>query len=382
MRVALVLDLAEEGWTSMDYVGEMTARALTARGVDATVVCPPAARLTRRLPTLAASRAALRADRIVYRVALYPAYLRRIASRYTVFHIIDHSYAHLVHSIPAHRTVVTCHDLDAFRSVRNPPLERRSAPFRLFTRRILSGFRKAAHIACVTRATENELRLARLNPSGRVTVIPNGVDPAFNAAPNALADAQAAALLGPIDPKRPEILHVGQVDARKRIDIVLHAFAALLRRFPTARLIRAGGRFTPVQRALAQSLGILAAITELPFLDRPALAAVYRRATLCIFPSDREGFGLPVAESLASATPVLASDLEALREVGGSAARYCLPGDTKGWGQAIIDALNQRAANPQAWEDLRRLGQEQAARFTWDAYAARMIDIYQELQRG
>ena len=70
-----------------------------------------------------------------------------------------------------------------------------------------------------------------------------------------------------------------------------------------------------------------------PFL-RPAdrtLAAVYRRAALVLQPSEAEGFGLPVAEALACGTPVLASDLAVLREVGGEAAVYRAVGDVPAW---------------------------------------------------
>ena len=68
-------------------------------------------------------------------------------------------------------------------------------------------------------------------------------------------------------------------------------------------------------------------MTVLPFVDRRVLAAVYRRVALLLQTSDREGFGLPVAEAMTCGTPVVASDLPALREVGGPAATYCPVGD-------------------------------------------------------
>ena len=60
------------------------------------------------------------ADRLLNRFVNYPRYLRQHASEFDVFHIVDHSYAQLVHELPAARTVVTCHDLDTFRCLLDP----------------------------------------------------------------------------------------------------------------------------------------------------------------------------------------------------------------------------------------------------------------------
>src|SRR5213079_1224597 len=64
-------------------------------------------------------------DRMAARLLHYPRALKRLAGRFDVYHVVDHSYAHLVHALPADRTLVTCHDLDAFRSILEPSEERR-----------------------------------------------------------------------------------------------------------------------------------------------------------------------------------------------------------------------------------------------------------------
>jgi len=76
------------------------------------------------------------ADRLLNRFWDYPRWLRPRVRDFDLFHLVDQSYSQLVHELPAHRTVVTCHDLDTFRSVFEPDKEPRSMVFRAMSRRI------------------------------------------------------------------------------------------------------------------------------------------------------------------------------------------------------------------------------------------------------
>ena len=164
------------------------------------------------------------------------------------------------------------------------------------TKRILDGFRKAALITCDSAATRDELLKYSVVPHHRLTVVRNGVHPSCSIDPDPLGDAQAERLLGPISDGAIEILHVGSVIKRKRIDTLLEVFALVVKEFPQARLVRVGGQFTAEQVKMIEKLGISRSIKVLPFIDREVLAAVYRRAALVLQPSESEGFGLPVDE--------------------------------------------------------------------------------------
>jgi glycosyltransferase involved in cell wall biosynthesis len=124
------------------------------------------------------------------------------------------------------------------------------------------------------------------------------------------------------------------------------------------------------------------AVIVLPFVDRRVLAALYRRATLLLQPSEREGFGLPVAEAMACGTPVVASDLSALVEVGGSAATYCPVGDVGAWVSTISELLEERTQTPERWRSRRSDGIARAERFNWREHARRMTELYGELLPG
>ena len=128
-----------------------------------------------------------------------------------------------------------------------------------------------------------------------------------------------------------DLLHVGSTIPRKRVDLLLRIVAAVKERQPRVRLLKAGGGFTDEQRDLLRSLRLEANVVTLPFLKSAELAALYRRAALVLVTSEREGFGLPVIEAMACGTPVVATDLPVLREVGGDAAVYAALGDVDGW---------------------------------------------------
>jgi glycosyltransferase involved in cell wall biosynthesis len=130
--------------------------------------------------------------------------------------------------------------------------------------------------------------------------------------------------------------------------------------------------------ALVDRLGLADSIRMLPFLDSHILAAVYRRASLVLLPSEREGFGLPVVEAMACGTLVIASDIPALREVGGEAATYCRVGDVQHWTETVLDLLRQRREEPERWVGRRNACIQQASKFTWREHAARMVEIYQQ----
>jgi glycosyltransferase involved in cell wall biosynthesis len=382
LRVAVVCDFAEERWPSMDLVGEMVVENLrkhAAQRLEVSRICPPFTRGLSRIARLGEGSAAFNADRALNRLWFYPRFIGKLHQQFDVFHIVDHSYSHLINHLPAGRTVVSCHDLDTFRCLLEPAQEPRSRAFRAMTRRILRGFRRAARIVCDSIFTRDEILRYGLVSAERLDVVPNGVAPVFTPTPGRAAETEANRILGHGRFDTVNLLHVGSVIPRKRIDVLLRTFAGVHRAMPETRLLRVGGPFTRAQSALADSLGISDAISVLPHLAPEVLAAVYRRAALVLLPSEAEGFGLPVVEAMACATPVVASDLSVLREVGGDAAEYCPVGDIETWSAVVVGLLRERIEHPDNWNRLRRRSLAQAAKFTWAKYVERVHRIYSEL---
>jgi glycosyltransferase involved in cell wall biosynthesis len=345
---------------------------------EVTRICPPMQRRFGRVPLLQENRSARKADQFINRFYNYPRYLRSLQKQFDIFHVIDHTYAHLVHELPRARTVVTCHDLDAFRCLLEPDREPRSQLFRSMSRRILNGVREAGRVTCGSSAVRQEILRHDILPEDRLTVIPYGVDPSCTGLANPSADARIETLLGAATGSATDILHVGSTVPRKRIETLLKIFAEVRAVIPAARLIRVGGPFTASQAALAAELNVMNSVVVLPFLERDALAAVYRRASVVLQPSAREGFGLPIVEAMACGTPVVASDLPVIREVGAGAAMYCPVGDVPAWSARILDLLSKRNT-PGEWDAIRTACIQHAAKFSWPEYAARTAQVYREL---
>ena len=381
VRVAVCADFREEAWPSMNRVADGLLASLSrdhAAKIIAAPVCPP---FRRRATRLWPGQLTMNIDRGLNRLVDYPRHVRTLGAAFDVFHVVDHSYSQLVHRLPPARTVVTCHDLDTFRSILQPAEDPRSPVFKAMARQILSGLQRAACVTCDSAAVRNELLSRGLVPAERVVVAPVGVSDAFRPDADPEPDRQAARLVAS-PPGAVEILHVGSSVDRKRIGAVLRCVADARQAAGGIHLVRVGGPFTPEQQALARDLGVLERISVLPPLDDRTLAAVYRRASVLVLPSEREGFGLPVVEALACGTPVVASDLAVLREIGGPAAEFCPPGDREAWAMAVMGLIRERLEQPGVSAARRARGIAWARRFTWTRFADQLAAIYLELARA
>jgi glycosyltransferase involved in cell wall biosynthesis len=373
LRVAIVADMLEERWPSMDLVADALMRELpaqTAHRIEPCLVRPTLVRLVDRLRSMNGGQPST-AERVFNRFFVYPWRLDRLSRGSQVFHIVDHSYAHLALSLPPGRVITTCHDLDTFRGFHTPGGVDTGLP-RFLVNRLVKGLRASALVVCPSRTTAEDIVAADLARPECVVVVPNGVD---GQAHHPAADAEATRLLAAEQPT-VDVLHVGSTIDRKRIDLLLDAIAQTASHVPDVRLVRVGGPFTPAQESQVDRLGLASRILVLPFLERTTLQSVYRRATLLLATSDREGFGLPVAEALAAGLPVIARDIPVFREVAGDAATFVDSTDPTGWAVAIRGLLDEARTNPAAWAARREAGRVRARRFSWHQYGEQMARLY------
>lgn len=171
---------------------------------------------------------------------------------------------------------------------------------------------------------------------------------------------------------RPYLLAVGEVTRRKGHDVLLRAFARA--DLDGVELVLAGpdGFDAGFRTQLIAELGIADRVDVLGRVDDATLASLYAGALALCFPSRAEGFGLPVVEAMGAGLPVVAGDIDVLREVARENALFVKPGDD----EALAASLEQIVGDRALRNKLSAGGRERAAAFTWERTARMTIDAY------
>jgi glycosyltransferase involved in cell wall biosynthesis len=172
---------------------------------------------------------------------------------------------------------------------------------------------------------------------------------------------------------RQYLLTVGRLEPRKNHVGLLRAYACLSK--PRPKLVIVGQRdfrFSEVMDVIAD-LSLKDDVVILEGIDDNFLPIIYRNALLFIYPTWAEGFGMPVLEAMASGVPVITSRTTSLPEVGGNAALYVQPENTR----SIEQAINLLRKDPDLRGKLAALGLIRAKELNWDASAAVVSNAYQ-----
>jgi len=345
-------DFREEGWHSMDLCADMLVKHAPVEA-ELKLSVPRYRNLLGFLP----SKKAKNFDRWYNRWRVYPNHVKQLATQPGFFHIVDHSYAHLAHFLPEGRVGIYCHDLDAFKCVLTPEQETRSIWFRKMMARVFEGFKKARVVFCNTKSTQKSILDLGIWKASDVIHVPLGVAEEFSPR----GDREEGVYL----------LHVGSCIARKRIDVLLRALSEVCKgeKYFKLKLIQAGGVFSSDQKKQIKELNLEDRLEQRHNLTREDLARLYRGAKCLLITSDAEGFGLPVIEGLSCGAKVIASDIPALREVGGLNIDYFTPGDPNACAKSILKVLD----NPVAFRHAS------TGKWSWVEHAKRICGVYESM---
>ena len=230
--------------------------------------------------------------------------------------------------------------------------------------------RKAAHLLPLSEATAQDLARLYHVPRERMTVTLAGPAPQFRP-PSAGEIARVRAALN-----LPEhfVLYVGRIQPRKNLARLMEGFARVRAAHPELphTLLLAGdkGWLTEGIHAAAQASAVRDHIRFLGFVEDGDLPGLIGAAEVLALVSLWEGFGLPVIEAMACGTAVLTSDCSSLPEVAGDAAALADPNDI----ESITLALERLLTDNAYREDLAARGPAQAAKFTWEETARRVME--------
>lgn len=184
-----------------------------------------------------------------------------------------------------------------------------------------------------------------------------------------MADSSGMAYLDELSlEEKKYFLHIGTFDVRKNIPVLVRAFHEFLEKTGLDfKLVLAGGKgqssqmndWPHVQR-LVQELGLSQQVLLPGYVSDSEVRALYEGAFCYCFPSENEGFGIPVVEAMSLGVPVIHSDQPALIEVSGGAGLVSKTGDSADLAEKMI----LLSSNKSLQSDLIAQGKQRAADFT------------------
>lgn len=301
---------------------------------------------------------------------LYPRLARR--QRADVFHITDHSFGHIVDSLPRERTVVTCHDLMPWMvpGIFNRRMGR-TIGLPLWERSVRA-LARAGHVACDSGCTRRDV-IERIGcPEDRTSVVPLAASASFFALP---AEVRRGAREGfGLHADACAVIHVGHSESYKNVEQVIRVVHCLRRQGVDAVFVKVG-RVTAGQTQMMADLGMLDSFRPMSGISDDRLNALYNAVDVMLFPSKYEGYGLPPAEAMRAGLPVVTSDAEALLEVTAGFAPAFEPEDVDGMAEAIRKIWEDREHRERNTHEARLL----AETYTWQRTASMMAAIYERL---
>jgi glycosyltransferase involved in cell wall biosynthesis len=234
---------------------------------------------------------------------------------------------------------------------------------------------KRAHtIIAVSHSTKRDIIRILGVPEDKVHVVHEAPSDAFRLLPVQEGDA----LLRHHHLPRPFILFVGTIEPRKNLVRLLQAFERLRNtRCVPHRLVLVGQRGWKDEEIFAtvDRLGLASEVCFLGYVSQAELVGLYNQADALVFPSNYEGFGLPVLEAMACGTPVVTARNSSLEEVAGDAAEYVDASSV----ESIADGLRQVLLNGDRRAELSAKGLVRVGSFTWAEAAAKTRQLYERM---
>lgn len=269
-------------------------------------------------------------------------------------------------------TVVTLHDLIPL----DLPQGRSTQELKRFEQSVAAACEKATAVVTPSRYTRRRLVEEHGLDARRGIVVPWSV----TLGSDTIDIHQAEDLVRGYGIDRGYLLHFGASEARKNTRELIGAWAMVRRAYrQNWRLVIVGldEKTMADCRKLAACLGIEKDLVLLGFVPESDLPRLLTCASVLVYPSQSEGFGLPILEAFATATAVITSDTTSLPEVAGDAAML-VPPDSQ---TALATAMTQLLKDPMRRSDLALRGSRRLSKYRWLKSAERFATTLEAVSR-
>ncbi|MFA6493377.1 MAG: glycosyltransferase family 1 protein [Patescibacteria group bacterium] len=273
------------------------------------------------------------------------------------------------------KNVFTCHDLVFLRF----PEHRGKGLSNYYLKRHKIAIENSKKIIVPSRATKNDLKEFLGVSYKEITVIYEAADEHFRPLKN---DNQILNIISRyFDPKIKYILSVGTLEPRKNLIKLVEAYLLLPHSIQNEyHLVLTGGKGwnNELLNKTIVNLNLKDKVIFPGFVSDEDLPYIYSKASIFVYPSLYEGFGLPPLEALACGTPVVVANNSSLPEVVGSSA--VLIDATKE--EEISRAIKEILSKEKLREKLKKLGIAQAKKFSWKVSAQETLKVFEEINKG
>ncbi len=266
------------------------------------------------------------------------------------------------------KSIVTIHDLIFLRF----PQYYKFIDRKLYGWKSKSACKRANKIIAISEKTKEDIIDLYGISAEKIEVIYQSCDDSFKT-------PFAAATLSRIKAtyKLPEkyILNVGTIEERKNLKLAVQALKEVSEDYKLVVIGKQTAYFKTVEKEI-EKLGLknrIIFLKNIPFSDLPG---IYQLASVFVYPSFYEGFGIPIIEALYSEVPVVAATGSCLEEAGGPDSLYVSPNDAS----ALAKAINQILENSQLQKEMKEKGLEFVQKFNSSLVTQQLMDCYLILQ--
>ncbi len=235
----------------------------------------------------------------------------------------------------------------------------------------------AAKIITVSEFSQKEICSFYHTDTNKISVVHNGYNEyLFKNQPN---NKQISEILNKYGIEQPYLFYIGRIEKKKNIPALIEAFAIMLEKNPGIKhkLVLVGDAsygYDETKYAIRQ-FELTDRVILAGWLNETEIPYLYFGADAFVFPSNYEGFGIPLLQAMAAGTPITASNTSSIPEVVGDAALLFNPQYVSQMAEAMARIIKDRDLR----ENLVKKGQERIKRFSWQKSAKQTLKILKSL---